>query len=125
MASKSIRALVLLLAAASSACGVDTTRHDEKTGLDAGRDDAGTADAESLGPPSSAYAEPPAQLSAWNLFEDAVAQRPAARTLPYDVIAPLFSDYTTKRRFLYVPQGKTIGYEPTGLWKLPVGSVLI
>jgi uncharacterized repeat protein (TIGR03806 family) len=45
--------------------------------------------------------------------------------MPYDVIAPLFSDYTAKRRFLYLPEGAQIGYQPGELWKLPEGSILI
>jgi uncharacterized repeat protein (TIGR03806 family) len=128
MASRSLWTLIFLVAATGFACGGDATTSGGDAGVDAGGDDAGEADAESelpVGPPSSAYADPPAQLSAWNLFEDASAQRPGARTLPYGVIAPLFSDYTQKRRFIYVPEGKTIGYEPSRLWKLPEGSVLI
>jgi uncharacterized repeat protein (TIGR03806 family) len=128
MASRGIGTLIFLLGTASLACGGDATTAGEDAGVDAGSDAAGDADAESerpVGPPASAYLDPPAQLSAWNLFEDASAQRPGSRTLPYDVIAPLFSDYTAKRRFLYVPEGKTIGYEPSRIWKLPEGSVLI
>jgi uncharacterized repeat protein (TIGR03806 family) len=78
-----------------------------------------------VGPPAQAYEQAPSTLEGWNLFEDTKTQQPGARTLPYDVIAPLFSDYASKQRFVYVPEGKTIGYDPQGLWKFPTGSVLI
>jgi uncharacterized repeat protein (TIGR03806 family) len=113
--------LVLMLGAA---CGEAPARKERAdAGADAASSDSG--DALRVGPPESAYAEPPSELSAWNLFEDLGAQRPGPRTLPYDVIAPLFSDYTAKRRFVYVPEGKAIAYDPTELWQLPPGSVLI
>jgi uncharacterized repeat protein (TIGR03806 family) len=64
-------------------------------------------------------------LDQWNLFADAVAQTPANEVLPYDVISPLFSDYTTKYRFVYVPSGKKIGYQNTDRWDFPVGSIFI
>ena len=106
--------------------GCDSEPSSTPHAADAGADAALEAGAElPVGPPATAYAEPPALLSEWNLFEDPQAQHPGARLLPYDVIAPLFSDYTTKRRFVYVPEGKTIGYDATGLWQLPEGSVLV
>jgi hypothetical protein len=113
--------LVLVLGAACDAAPAHTEHAD--AGSDAAHSDSG--DALRVGPPESAYAEPPSELSAWNLFEDLGAQRPGPRTLPYDVIAPLFSDYTAKRRFVYVPAGKAIAYDPTELWQLPPGSVLV
>src|SRR5262245_2642615 len=75
------------------------------------------------GPPASAFKQPPKHLSEWHLFSDAAKQEPGPRTIPYEVISPLFSDYATKHRFLYVPEGKTIGYEADDVWKLPEGSV--
>lgn len=88
--------------------------------------DAGDAEVPpEVGPPPSAYVDPPDSLDAWNLFLDARTQTPGPRTLPYDVVSPLFSDYTAKQRFVYLPEGKTIGYEPSDLWRLPEGSVLI
>lgn len=82
-------------------------------------------DPAAVGPPASAYLEPPSTLEGWNLFEDAPEQKPGPRTYPYEVIAPLFSDYTLKQRFVYVPEGATIGYDPKTFWTLPEGSVLI
>jgi uncharacterized repeat protein (TIGR03806 family) len=107
-----------LLALALVGCGDHATRNEDA--------DAGDGQVPpEVGPPPSAYVDPPETLEAWNLFLDAKTQTPGPRTLPYDVISPLFSDYTLKRRFVYLPEGKTLGYEPTDLWHLPEGSVLI
>src|SRR5262249_54730098 len=56
---------------------------------------------------------------------DAKKQQPSARVVPYDVIAPLYSDYAAKYRFIYVPEGEHIGYAATGAWKFPVGAILV
>jgi uncharacterized repeat protein (TIGR03806 family) len=69
--------------------------------------------------------EPFATLTEWHLFADPVAQLPAARVVPYEVIAQLFADYATKYRFIYVPEGRTIGYSPTEKWDLPIGTILV
>lgn len=88
--------------------------------------DAGKArDAGSDATSADPFLEPPDTLEAWPFFEDAVAQKPVARTFPYDVISPLFSDYTNKRRFLYLPEGKQLGYDDEARWRLPEGAVLI
>jgi len=60
------------------------------------------------------YGEPFDKLSEWHLFSDGAGQTPAERVVPYSVISPLFSDYATKTRFLYLPPGETIQYDPTG-----------
>jgi uncharacterized repeat protein (TIGR03806 family) len=65
------------------------------------------------------------KLSDWHLFRDASKQDPADDVLPYQVISPLFSDYTTKFRFLYVPDGKKIGYRDDGAWDFPEGTILV
>lgn len=71
-------------------------------------------------------ADPDTLLSTWALFEGApAAQVPAAGLIPFDVISPLYSDETLKLRFLRVPEGATIGYDPLGPWTWPVGSVLV
>ena len=96
----------------------------DATAEGAGADASPDAEAP-VGPPQTAYDDPPDRLSAWNLFADPITQSPGARTLPYDVIAPLFSDYTAKRRFLYLPEGAHIAYDATDHWQLPEGSILI
>ena len=60
--------------------------------------------------------EPWETLSEWNLFRDAPSQSPATRVVPYGVNSPLFSDFTAKHRFLWVPEGTTIRYDDEALW---------
>lgn len=69
--------------------------------------------------------DPFEKLSDWHLFADGATQTPADDLVPYDVIAPLFSDYTTKFRFAYLPKGAAITYSASGQWELPVGTILV
>lgn len=70
------------------------------------------------------YGAPYEKLSEWHLFADLATQKPAERVFPYQVISPLFSDYATKFRFVYVPEGTTIGYRDDGTWDFPEGTIL-
>ena len=69
--------------------------------------------------------EPWQRLSDWNLFADIASQVPADEVYAYDVIAPLFSEYTLKQRFLYLPEGAAIAPSDDAVWGLPVGTVLV
>ena len=85
---------------------------------------------ESLSPTDSGPTPAPAgmpydALDAWHLFTDGPGQTPAAGVLPYEVVAPLFSDYTIKRRFLWVPPGRKITWHDTERWEFPVGTILV
>jgi len=71
--------------------------------------------------PDGAFCE---RLSSYRLFEDIAAQRPAAGVVPYDVATPLFSDYTRKERFLWVPPGAAMAWSDVDAFALPVGSVI-
>jgi uncharacterized repeat protein (TIGR03806 family) len=64
-------------------------------------------------------------LAEWRLFADPALQKPAQGVIPYAVLAPLFSDSTTKYRFLYVPPGQKITYKDTDRWSYPVGTIFI
>jgi uncharacterized repeat protein (TIGR03806 family) len=92
---------------------------------------AGCGGAESTKPPPPFDITPPPygmpydSLADWHLFQDDAAQVPADDLLPYEVNAPLFTDYTTKTRFIHVPSGKKIHYEADTTWDLPVGSVFV
>jgi uncharacterized repeat protein (TIGR03806 family) len=93
---------------------------------------AGCSDTESTNPiPTPVMVTPPPygmpydDLSDWHFFTDDTAQTPAEDLLPYEVNAPLFTDYTTKTRFLHLPKGKTIHYEADVAWEFPVGTVLV
>jgi uncharacterized repeat protein (TIGR03806 family) len=65
------------------------------------------------------------RLSSWRLFEDIAAQQPAPGVISYDLTTPLFSDYTTKERFVRVPEGMTAAWSADDPLDLPVGSVLV
>jgi uncharacterized repeat protein (TIGR03806 family) len=66
-----------------------------------------------------------ARLSYWQLFDDLHDQVPAAGVIPYTVNTPLFSDYTTKDRYLRVPAGEPAAWADVDAFELPVGSMLI
>lgn len=71
-------------------------------------------------------AEGPAQLlSDYGLFQPGRPGMPQAGVLPYDLINPLFSDFTTKDRLVFVPSNQKITYTPDEVLEFPVGTVLI
>lgn len=45
--------------------------------------------------------------------------------LAYDLINPLFSDYASKHRYVFIPAGQAATYRPDEVLDFPVGSVLI
>ena len=65
------------------------------------------------------------KLSDYRFFEDLTNQIPADEVLPYKLQSELFSDYTYKQRFVYVPPAMKVGYEKNKVFMFPVGSVLI
>jgi uncharacterized repeat protein (TIGR03806 family) len=65
------------------------------------------------------------KLSSYRLFADLPAQAPAAGVLRYELNTPLFSDYTAKDRFLYVPDGATFAWADDDAFDLPVGTILV
>jgi uncharacterized repeat protein (TIGR03806 family) len=105
---------LLLISAliAVSACGTSSTS-------------GSSGEAPPVSPTPAPAGEPYATLDEWHLFRDASKQAPAEGVIPYEVIAPLFSDFTIKRRFLWVPPGKTIGWKDLERWDFPLGTVLI
>lgn len=64
-------------------------------------------------------------LSSQHLFDDIVAQTPAADVISYDVIAGSFADGVSKLRFLSVPEGAVAHYDPLVMWNYPEGTKLI
>jgi len=70
-------------------------------------------------------AKPPKLLSDFGFFEDAPQQVPASGVLPFAPASALFSDHARKLRFVYVPPGKQIAFEPDEAFRFPVGSALI
>ncbi len=82
-----------------------------------------TASAE---PPRFDPAAPPAKLlSEYRFFLDGARQLPNTGVVPYTINSPLFSDYTEKHRFVYLPPGATATYDERDVFSFPVGSVII
>lgn len=67
----------------------------------------------------------PATLGEYRFFADLKARTPDPRLFGYDLNTPLFSDYTAKQRYLYVPAGKRAAYDPVAPLALPVGSAIV
>ena len=67
----------------------------------------------------------PATLSAYGFFTDLKTRTPAARVTPYALNTPLFSDYSVKQRYVYVPTGRSAPYDASAVLDLPIGSALI
>ncbi len=72
-------------------------------------------------------AVPYSTLSAYNFFEgNIVEQSPVYGVLPYDLITPLFSDYSKKKRFIWMPNDVKAAYTTDdAIVDFPSGSVII
>ena len=67
----------------------------------------------------------PKMLSEYNFFKDPIAQIPTNKVIPYQLMTELFSDYTKKKRFLYVPNNKKAVFEEDSVYQFPLGTALI
>ena len=68
----------------------------------------------------------PNKLSEFNFFIDNSAQVPHDKVVPYELISTLFSDYSYKQRWVYVPTNqKATYYIESSVFDFPVGSALI
>lgn len=69
--------------------------------------------------------EPCAKLSSYRIFKGPLlAHEPNDGVVAYDLNTPLFSDYAEKRRFIYVPAGKSAKYDDEKAFDFPVGTVI-
>jgi len=67
----------------------------------------------------------PQKLSEWRLFTlQAGILTPNKGVVPYDLNTPLFSDYASKYRFVWMPSGTSAQYRDDGPFNFPVGTVL-
>lgn len=66
----------------------------------------------------------PSKLSDFGFF-NGDAGNPSERLIPYELRTPLFSDYATKQRFIYLPKGTSITAGRDGQLIFPVGTALI
>lgn len=67
----------------------------------------------------------PERLSDFQFFQDMSSQTPSNRVIPYELISSLFSDYTKKKRFIYIPDKLAAKYRINSSYEFPVGSALI
>ncbi|QJE97570.1 PQQ-dependent sugar dehydrogenase [Luteolibacter luteus] len=67
----------------------------------------------------------PPTLSATGFFSNLATLTPSDRLLPYDINAPFWSDNAVKKRFAAVPNGSNVGFQATGDWTFPEGSVFV
>ena len=67
------------------------------------------------------------KLSEYKLFKSQCnpTASPNARGLIYDIPMPLFTDYSSKYRFIFVPEGETATYSEEEVFEFPEGSVLV
>lgn len=66
------------------------------------------------------------KLSDYNFFSGNInALIPSSDVLPYDLNSPLFSDYSTKERFVWMPDGTAASYTTDHVLDFPEGAILI
>lgn len=71
-------------------------------------------------------APPSLNLSEYGFFTGNLADlTPQNNVFPYEVNAPLFSDYAEKARFIYLPEGQKMAYQPRQAFEFPAGAVII
>lgn len=68
----------------------------------------------------------PKSLSEYGFFDAGkTGFTPSAALISYDLKTPLFSDYSEKFRYIYIPEGKMAKASNNGLIDFPVGSAII
>ena len=64
-------------------------------------------------------------LSGYNLFADQTEPREATNAgIHYDLITPLFTDYASKYRFVFIPEGKQAAYSEREVMDMPIGTIV-
>lgn len=67
----------------------------------------------------------PEKLSDFSLFKGNIQdQNPAEDVLAYALNSPLFSDYAHKLRFIKIPKGKKVNFNPDSVFQFPVGTMI-
>ncbi len=64
-------------------------------------------------------------LSSYRLFADIAAQGPAPDVFRYLINTPLFSDYATKDRYLWLPPGTSMQWSADDAFVMPPGAVVV
>ncbi|QDT77850.1 Planctomycete cytochrome C [Gimesia maris] len=72
------------------------------------------------------YYDAPPKLSELGLFQgNGATQEPVDDVIPYELLTTLFTDYTSKHRFVRLPAGEKIRFQESGVLEFPVGSMLV
>lgn len=67
----------------------------------------------------------PQHLSEWKLFVGKPSEfTPNEGVVPYELNSPLFTDYASKHRFVWMPKGQSAAYRPDETFEFPKGSIL-
>lgn len=69
--------------------------------------------------------KPEAKLSDYGFFKSHKDQIPNNNVHKYFLKTPLFSDYSLKDRFVYIPQGKKAIHSLDRVYEFPIGSALV
>jgi uncharacterized repeat protein (TIGR03806 family) len=65
-------------------------------------------------------------LSDYGFFKGTLKdQIPADGVVPYALNSPLFSDYASKLRFVKLPAGQSVAYNPDSVLQFPVGTAIV
>ena len=65
-------------------------------------------------------------LSDYGFFKDNIKdQIPADGVVLYTLNSPLFSDYASKLRFVKLPVGQSVAYNPDSVLQFPVGTAIV
>lgn len=67
----------------------------------------------------------PQQLSDWGIFADGATQTTVEGLVEYELRAPLFSDYSTKHRFIRLPPGGEMTVDASGRFVFPEGTLIV
>ncbi len=67
----------------------------------------------------------PQTLSQTGAFQDVASMTLAPGAIGYDVNSPLWSDGALKQRWVFVPEGTTIEFDPSEPWTYPAGTVFV
>ena len=66
------------------------------------------------------------KLSDYGLFHLPLKElKPARKMMLYDLNTPLFTDYASKKRYIFIPDGSTSQYNPTESLEFPEGTILV
>jgi uncharacterized repeat protein (TIGR03806 family) len=67
----------------------------------------------------------PPRLSQTGAFAYTPDLVPGKGLIPYDLVVPFWSDGAEKSRWISVPPGQKIKFQPTGEWSFPPGTVFV